>query len=285
MRFVAIDVETANADVGSICQVGTARYEDGTLREEWKSLVDPQDYFHPINVSIHGITRAAVRGAPRFAELAERLYATLDGTTAVSHTQFDRVALGRAFDHCGLREPCCEWLDTAEIAQDAWSAVAGTGYRLEQLCAMIGYEYRAHDALEDAKAAAQVLLAAMKGTTLNVNACVERVANPLRRLYAPVARDGNPKGLLWGEVAVFTGELSISRHDAADIASELGIKVTNGVTKKTTILIVGEQDPDMLAGHEKSAKHRKAEALIAKGQNIRILRESEFRRLVGLEEP
>jgi DNA polymerase-3 subunit epsilon len=283
MRFVAIDVETANADVGSICQVGTARYEDGTLREQWKSLVDPQDYFHPINVSIHGISRTAVRGAPRFAELAERLYATLDGTTAVSHTQFDRVALGRAFEHCGLREPCCEWLDTAEIAQETWSAVTDTGYRLEQLCAMIGYQYRAHDALEDAKAAAQVLLAAMNGTPLDVSARVERV-NPLHRLYgSPAAREGNPNGVLWGEVAVFTGALSIPRPEAADIASELGIKVANSVTKKTTILIVGEQDPDVLAGHDKSTKHRKAEELIAKGQSIRVLSESDFRRLVGLK--
>jgi DNA polymerase-3 subunit epsilon len=35
-----------------------------------------------------------------------------------------------------------------------------------------------------------------------------------------------------------------------------------------------------LAGHDKSSKHRKAEELIAKSQPIRILGESDFRRIV-----
>jgi DNA polymerase-3 subunit epsilon len=37
-----------------------------------------------------------------------------------------------------------------------------------------------------------------------------------------------------------------------------------------------------LAGHEKSAKHRKAEELMAKGFPIRIIRETDFRELVAL---
>jgi DNA polymerase III subunit epsilon len=46
--------------------------------------------------------------------------------------------------------------------------------------------------------------------------------------------------------------------------------------------VVGDQDIVKLAGHEKSSKHRKAEALIADGQGIRILRETVFRRLAEL---
>ena len=38
----------------------------------------------------------------------------------------------------------------------------------------------------------------------------------------------------------------------------------------------------VLNGHEKSGKHRKAEELIAKGQFIRILRESDFKRLAEM---
>ena len=44
MDFVAIDVETANADMASICQIGVAKYSEGKLIEEWSSLVDPEDY-------------------------------------------------------------------------------------------------------------------------------------------------------------------------------------------------------------------------------------------------
>lgn len=35
MRFVAIDVETANADMASICAAGEAVFEQGRLSSEW----------------------------------------------------------------------------------------------------------------------------------------------------------------------------------------------------------------------------------------------------------
>ena len=44
--FVAFDVETANHDLASICQIGIARFADGQFREKWEQYVNPQDYFH-----------------------------------------------------------------------------------------------------------------------------------------------------------------------------------------------------------------------------------------------
>jgi len=72
------------------------------------------------------------------------------------------------------------------------------------------------------------------------------------------------------------------RRQAADLASVAGCEVDHGVTKRTTMLVVGDQDIRKLAGHEKSAKHRKAEELIGKGQAIRIITESDFQRVVKL---
>lgn len=73
MNFVAIDVETANADMASICQIGLAVFENGVLKDEWKTYVDPEDYFDPINVDIHGINETKVRGAPNFPALSDTL--------------------------------------------------------------------------------------------------------------------------------------------------------------------------------------------------------------------
>ena len=56
MRFVAIDVETANADMASICSIGVAAFEDGAVASEWYSLIDPDDFFDSINISVHGIS-------------------------------------------------------------------------------------------------------------------------------------------------------------------------------------------------------------------------------------
>lgn len=72
------------------------------------------------------------------------------------------------------------------------------------------------------------------------------------------------------------------RHEAAELASRAGCETADGVTKHTTLLVVGDQDIRMLNGHEKSSKHRKAEELIAKGKPIRILTETDFLSLVAL---
>lgn len=45
---------------------------------------------------------------------------------------------------------------------------------------------------------------------------------------------------------------------------------------KVHYLIVGVQDSTLLAGHDKSSKHRKSEELIAQGHNSEILTETEF---------
>jgi DNA polymerase-3 subunit epsilon len=50
------------------------------------------------------------------------------------------------------------------------------------------------------------------------------------------------------------------------------------------MLIVGFQDSYKLGGYEKSTKHRKAEELVKKGQQIKIFSEDDFRKIVELNE-
>src|SRR6266498_2996827 len=100
--FVAVDVETANPDFASICQIGLVKFADGAIVEEWQSLVNPEDDFDSLNVSIHGITEASVAAAPTLPALYGALTHRLNGGLAVCHTAFDRVAIGRSCDRYGL---------------------------------------------------------------------------------------------------------------------------------------------------------------------------------------
>jgi len=95
------------------------------------------------------------------------------------------------------------------------------------------------------------------------------------------AREGDPEGALYGEIVVFTGELSIPRREAADLAAAAGCQVLDSVNRTTSFLDVGNRDIRRLAGHAKSSKHRKAEELMTRGQTIRILGESHFPKVVG----
>lgn len=284
MHFVAIDVETANPDMGSICQIGVARFVDGQLVEEWSTLVDPEDYFDDVNISIHGIDRRMVRGQPRLPDVAEKLRQYLESSVVVCHTHFDRIAITRAFAKYKIHPPSTAWLDSARVVRRTWKDLAWKGYGLANVCSRIGYEFKHHDALEDAKAAGFVLLAALRESRQDLDAWARRVNQPIdlerAAKSADVHRDGNPEGDLCGEVIVFTGALELPRAEAADLAASLGCNVAPNVTKKTTILVIGDQDLSKLAGHEKSTKHRKAEELVAAGHPIRIILETDFKALV-----
>ena len=61
LTFNSIDVETANADRASICQIGIVHVRDGEIEDQWQTLINPEDWFDPWNVSIHGIDEKDVR--------------------------------------------------------------------------------------------------------------------------------------------------------------------------------------------------------------------------------
>jgi DNA polymerase-3 subunit epsilon len=279
--FVVVDVETANADLSSICQIGIAAFESGRLADTWVSLVNPEDEFDPINVSIHGIDERQVKDAPNWLAVLPSVTARLQDRIVVSHTPFDRLALASACDCSGVAVCVCTWLDSARVVRRAWTEFSKSGYGLSNVAQHFGIDYRAHDALEDARCAGELMLRAMAHTGLTIEQWLTRVEQPIDPSAAHGhRRDGNPDGELFGEVLVFTGALAMPRRAAADAAAAAGCRVDAGVTKHTTLLVVGDEDLRKLNGHEKSSKHRKAEELIANGQPIRILGESDFRRIV-----
>lgn len=275
MRFIAVDLETANPRMSSICQIGIVVFENGREVGAEVRLVDPRDYFDPYNVAIHGITEEDVRGAPRFTDLHDWLCQQTSGQIVACHTHFDRVALGQA---CGLHrlEPLpCNWLDTAQVARRAWSDVARSGYGLSNLARRFGIEFQHHDALHDARTAGLILLRAVEETGFDIGQWVERCRRGISSGVS-IRRDGDGDGPLVGESIVFTGALQMPRREAADLGHEAGAAVEPSVTKHTTMLVVGDQDIEKLAGYDKSSKHRKAEQLIAQGQPIRIVGEADF---------
>lgn len=282
MDFVAMDVETANSDLASICQIGIVVFAGGEVIDTWHSLVNPEDYFDPWNIAVHGIDEKAVLGAPKIPEIHQILVGLIGGRVVAHHTAFDKNAIGKVLAKYRLPEVDCTWLDTAKVARRTWPAYAASGYGLAKIAADLGIKFRHHIAHEDARASGEILVRASTIVGLSVTEWTERVGQPISPASAAdVSRKGNADGALAGETVVFTGTLSLSRQQAADMAAEAGCDVASGVNKTTTLLVVGDQDMNRLAGQEKSTKHRKAEELRAKGQAIRIIVEGDFLRLVG----
>jgi DNA polymerase III subunit epsilon len=277
--FFALDVEIANANMESICQIGIVEFHGSKLVNRWDSLIDPEDYFDPFNTSIHGITPQMVSGARKFPEIHQILQSFIkeDGKIIVAtHTPFDQISLQRACQKYGLDTFSWNWLDTARIVRRQWEDFRYSGYGLSNVTKKLGIEYEAHNAVEDARAAGEILIKVIEQSNLSLEAWHKKAYQNITTGNTSYAQDGDPDGPFYGEKIVFTGSLSLPRQEAAKLAALAGCNVGDGVTKETTLLVVGIQNKDKLAGYEKSAKHRKAEQLIEKGQNIRIISENDF---------
>jgi DNA polymerase III subunit epsilon len=278
MKFVAFDVETANADLASICQLGVVVFEEGSVSETWETLVNPEDYFDGFNTLIHGIGPEDVKDAPKFPEVFERLKGYLYGNIVAHHTAFDKISVSRVSSKLGLPVIDCRWLDTAKVARRSWLEFSQKGFGLGNLANHFGLDFRHHNAAEDARACGLILLRAIEHSGISLS---DWLIKSNKQGFA-VRAEVNQDGPLYGEVIVFTGSLSMARRKVLDLAAKAGCQPGENVTKETTLLVVGDQDIKVFAGHEKSKKHRKAEELIEKGQPIRILAEEDFVRLLEM---
>jgi DNA polymerase III subunit epsilon len=278
-QFLALDIETANADMASICQIGLVEFQTNKLINQWGSLVNPEEYFDSFNTSIHGITAEMVCDAPIFPQIHQQLREinkSVENLIVVTHTPFDQTALRRASQKYGLDEISWVWLDTARVVRRQWEKFRHSGYNLPNVARELGIEYKSHDAVDDARAAGEVLIKAIEQSGLSLVAWLDRAYKHPSSGNGSFAQEGKSNGSFYGETIAFTGALSLPRREAAILAASVGCNVGDGVTKDTTILVVGIQNKDRLAGYDKSSKHRKAEQLIAGGQNVRIISENDF---------
>ena len=174
--FAVVDVETATSDNSSICQIGIVQFAGGRCVDRWSSLVNPGVAFDEFNIALHGIADETVRHAPRLPEVLPDVRRRLEDQIVGCHTMFDRGAFWAA---CRLHgEPSLDvrWLDTAAVVRKTWTQFSRRGYKLDNITEYLGITFQHHDALEDAHAAAQVLLWAIEETGVSVEEWYVRTA-------------------------------------------------------------------------------------------------------------
>lgn len=286
--FIAIDVETANPDYSTICQIGIIKFRDGKIVDKWETLINPEDYFDGFNISIHGIEEEDVEDSPTIPEVYNILKELLSGEICLSHGSFDETALTRVFDKYCLEQINIKWLNNFRVVRRTWEQFSHDGYGLKNVANFLGFEFSHHNALEDARIAGLIFMEAVKKTGLNVDDWIKRVKKPIKDIKELINNkeiEQNPEGELFGEIILFTGTLEIVRSEAQILAAQEGAEIGNSVTKKTTMLVIGEVDKTKLAeGANKTGKMKKAQELISNGQHIKVITEADFFSLIQHEE-
>ena len=103
--LVFVDLETtgANPAFDRVIEVGIVKVSGGQVEYEWSTLVDPGEPIPPVIQGFTGITDAMVRGAPSFADVADEVFARLEGSLFVAHNaRFDYGFLKNEFKRLDL---------------------------------------------------------------------------------------------------------------------------------------------------------------------------------------
>lgn len=156
-RFVVLDMENANNDLKSICQLAYAVYQDGVCIEQWSSLINPECSFGYHQMKVHKITEDDVIHAPKFADITDQLNSLLTGADVFAYGFNDFHAIAK-----NMPMPESEWHNVGLIAQRIWPLPTKKS-NLKAVCDYLYiYMENHHDALSDVLATGEIVLQALK---------------------------------------------------------------------------------------------------------------------------
>ena len=314
-RILAIDFETASGR-DAVCAVGLYQFGDKEVVSEHHLIdpeIDPNDW-DSMAMLIHGISPGDVVGAPNFPTIWKRIEELGEGSVLLAHNAgFDMSVLRHGFARYAMSPREITYLCSAKIAKKTWPEIPTT--RLDYLADLLDIEFLHHNPEEDAMASAVIFekaFAKRYGTETN-DVSLESFIHELGLQFGHIYSDLNykPCGVpghknsskpskktidyepdpnrkidenhpLFGAKVAFTGTLtSMNRTEAFMRLMDFGGDPETGVTKKTNYLVLGEQDLwKFKPGSEVSSKTQKAIELAETGQDIEIIGEQDFLKLL-----
>ena len=299
-NYVVVDVETTGLDPVSaeIVEVSALRFEGFKPVSLFSALVRPVKVTRiPTSASeVNHLSYDDVADAPTFTELRESLQKFIDAAPIVvgHNLPFDV----RFLFHAGICfSPEKLYVDTLYNSKNylgykgLFSPPRLTSFRLEDLCSF--YQI----SLDDAHVSAADCLA----TGLVYHALLDDMSKyePPKQEHEPTEQDYvpaehipiksivpqvvvDPNSPVFGKKIVFTGELSIGRREAMQMAVDAGMKLMASVTPKTDYLVRGTY----LNPEYQTRKYEKALELNENGTgHIQIITESDFFSMIGKEVP
>lgn len=151
MQYVAIDFETASVLRDSACSIGLARFdEEGNIIDSYYSLIRPPVLrFDSVCTSIHHLSPFLIESSPTFKEQWPEISSFIGSSPLVAHNaQFDMGVLSHTLASWDIDIPRYKYFCTLSLSKKLWRS--RPSYKLTSLAEEFGWEYEAHNALEDA---------------------------------------------------------------------------------------------------------------------------------------
>ncbi len=158
-NFVAIDFETANRFPTSACQIGLVVVEEGKIIKEYSTLMKPVPYYFIDEfIKIHGITKDMASKSPSFKTVWNEIsqYITNAHSIVAHNAGFDIRVLKACLSYyeieATLPDSFCSLKLSRKILKDI------PNHKLSTVCRYLDIPLNHHEALSDARGAAEIIL-------------------------------------------------------------------------------------------------------------------------------
>lgn len=289
--YTVVDVETTGLDPvsGEILEVSALRFEDFKPVSLFTALTRPLHFrtVPPASAAVNRITDFQMNSAVYFHELRDGLQGFLSpASVIVGHNlPFDIKFLFKS----GIHFPTdVLYIDTCYNAKK-YLGKGGlspssrlSSFRLEDLCKYYNITFEdAHFSASDCLATGLLFKALLEDMATYEEPKPDYIPSEYIAVkqFSPRC-ELDPSSPLFGKKIAFTGELSIDRREAMQLAVDAGMKLMNSVTKRTDYLVRGTY----LNPEYQSSKYKKAVEFNDSGEgNIQILDETGFSALIGMD--
>lgn len=277
--FVAVDFENADHDQQA-CQVGIAAVKNNTIVKELSYLIQPPgNRYGKIQTSKHGISAKKTENSPTLDVLWTEIEPYFNDQTLLCHNApADLTILNKSLTYYFLPMPSfTQVIDTCDaIGKIKLDVLADAyGVKLE----------RHHDALEDAKATAEIWIKHNQGVRVDASSLLKKSESKSNKsfgdkrldpdLLVKDLTDANPRNPFYDRKIVITGDFLTDRKTIAYHLKKMGADINSTISKKTDFVLVG-QNPG-------PAKMEKIAQLKYDGYEIRLLNESDFEKIYNGE--
>lgn len=284
--FTIIDITTTGYDFefDSIIEIAAIKYRNCLEIDRFYTLVKVYDALDPFIIERTGITDEMLKDAPEIDQILEPLKNFVGNDIIISHNaNFVINFLYDSFMYCRKYALSNDFIDTLRLSRNLYKDFEN--HKLSTLAKNFNINQEvSHRALYDCITILNCYLYMKEYIKINnLDLSKRKHGNQIRaKELSATNHEFDENHCLFKKYFAFTGALEkMIRKEAMQLVLNIGGYVEDGVTKKTNYLVLGNFDYSSSVKNGKSSKQIKAENLIKKGQDLRIISENVFYDLIA----
>lgn len=287
LDYVMVDLETTGLDpmVDEIIEIGAIKYKNGIEVSRFQTLVKPESPISDFISQLTGITNEMVCDAPKIENALPQFLEYVGSQIVLGYNvNFDINFLYDNCEYAGLPSFSNDFVDVYRICRRVFRDLPN--HKLKTVCDYLNIpqpiEHRAIADCIRTENCYQIMKSKVESGEASLIVKSPYSYNSLSKSIVSDSAKNDPDNELYGKSVAFTGTLQLmTRRDAMQKVADIGGICSDGVTRDTNYLVLGNNEYCKSIKGGKSSKQKKAEKMQLDGFDISIISENVFYELIG----